>query len=253
MLRKGETVSGKSAETKQTGICHTLGISGIDTDKVREMLEGLTARYDDEIKVQEETGDTLVTVKACESGKEQKTAQLIAEIRSIIGEEYVYGVDIGGIEYALVARLREKGLKIATAESLTGGMVSESITRVPGASEVLECGVCSYSNRIKHEILGVSEEMLEKYTEYSAQTACEMAQGVRRLSGADIGAATTGIAGPGGGSAERPVGLVYVGISTKDRTFAKKLLLSRGQPDEREKIRILACKNALYLAWRELG
>ena len=234
-------MSGKTEMTMQKDGIHTLKIFGMDTEKVRGLLEDIAEKYQDvSVRIQEDAGETYA-------------AQLIAETGSVIGQEYVYGVDIGGLEYALVARLKEKGMKIATAESLTGGMVSESITRVPGASGVLECGVCSYSNRIKHEILGVSEETLEKYTEYSAQTACEMAQGVRSLSGADIGVATTGIAGPGGGSKERPVGLVYVGISTKDRTFAKKLLLSRGQPDERENIRILACKNALYLAWRELG
>ena len=110
----------------------------------------------------------------------------------------------------LVKELKNRGLKIASAESLTGGMVSEYITKVSGASEVFECGICSYSNRIKHEILGVSEETLENYTEYSYQTACEMAQGVRRLSGADIGISTTGIAGPSGGTEEKPVGTVYI-------------------------------------------
>ena len=247
-------MSGKTEMTMQKDGIHTLKIFGMDTEKVRGLLEDIAEKYQDvSVRIQEDAGETYVTAFPCGSSAENNAAQLIAETGSIIGQEYVYGVDIGGLEYALVARLKEKGMKIATAESLTGGMVSESITRVPGASGVLECGVCSYSNRIKHEILGVSEETLEKYTEYSAQTPCEMAQGVRSLSGADIGVATTGIAGPGGGSKERPVGLVYVGISTKDRTFAKKLLLSRGQPDERENIRILACKNALYLSWRELG
>ncbi|MBQ8134413.1 MAG: CinA family protein [Clostridia bacterium] len=152
------------------------------------------------------------------------------------------------IQETLVSVLKSKKLKIATAESLTGGMISKMITEVSGASAVLECGICSYSNRIKHEILGVSSETLEKYTEYSAQTACEMAEGVRKLSGADIGISTTGIAGPGGGSEEKPVGLVYIGISSKLGTFSEKLLLGNGAEKERELIREQTARKALETA-----
>ncbi len=135
----------------------------------------------------------------------------------------------------LVDLLKEKGLKVATAESLTGGLVSERITSVAGVSEVFECGVCSYSNRIKHEVLGVPSEVLEKYTEYSAETAVEMAKGIRCISGADIGISTTGMAGP-----------------TENNTFAKELHLSEGLPDEREKIRFLSSSYALYYALKEI-
>ncbi len=148
----------------------------------------------------------------------------------------------------LVELLKEKGLKVSTAESLTGGLVSKRITEISGASQIFECGVCSYSNRIKHEILGVPSEVLEKYTEYSAETAVEMAKGIRRLSGADIGISTTGMAGPTGDN----VGLVYIGISTEKNTFAKELHLSEGLPDEREKIRFLASCYALYYALEEI-
>lgn len=98
---------------------------------------------------------------------------------------------------------------IATAESCTGGLLSEMITSVPGASKVFEFGVCSYSNRIKHSILGVDQNILDKYTEVSEQTAAAMAEGMKRLSGADIAVSVTGIAGPGGGTPEKPVGIVY--------------------------------------------
>ena len=152
------------------------------------------------------------------------------------------------IQEVLVLALKRKHLKIATAESLTGGMISKMITEVSGSSAVLECGICSYSNRIKHEILGVSMETLEKYSEYSAQTACEMADGVRKLSGADIGISTTGIAGPGGGSEKKPVGLVYIGISSKLGTFSQKLLLGSGAENERELIREQTAQKALEKA-----
>ena len=156
------------------------------------------------------------------------------------------------INRKFVEVLKAKGLKAATAESLTGGLVSKRITEISGSSEVFECGICSYSNRIKHEILGVPSDILEKYTEYSSETAVAMAEGVRRLSGADIGISTTGIAGPNGGTPEKPVGLVYVGISTKNHSFAKELHLSQNLPDEREKIRSEASSYALYYAFKEL-
>ena len=149
------------------------------------------------------------------------------------------------IQMKLVEALKEKGLKAATAESLTGGLISKRITEISGSSEVFECGICSYSNRIKHDILGVPNDILEKYTEYSSETAVAMAEGVRKLSGADIGISTTGIAGPNGGTAEKPVGLVYVGISTKNHSFAKELHLSRNLPDERDKIRFAASSYAM--------
>lgn len=161
--------------------------------------------------------------------------------------------EIAELSSQLVDLLKSKKMHISSAESLTGGMVSESITAVPGASEVIECGVCSYSNRIKHELLGVSLEALEKYTEYSIQTACEMADGVRRLSGADIGVSTTGIAGPSGALPGKPVGFTCIGISTAENTYAKEFIFGSGSGCERELIRKLAVINALKNAVEELG
>ncbi len=161
--------------------------------------------------------------------------------------------EIAELSSQLVDLLKSKKMHISSAESLTGGMVSESITAVPGASEVIECGVCSYSNRIKHELLGVSLETLEKYTEYSIQTACEMADGVRRLSGADIGVSTTGIAGPSGALPGKPVGFTCIGISTAENTYAKEFIFGSGSGCERELIRKLAVINALKNAVEELG
>ena len=154
------------------------------------------------------------------------------------------------IENRLVELLKEKGMKVSCAESLTGGLVSKLITDVPGASTVFECGVCSYSNRIKHEVLGVSDETLSSCTEYSEECASEMAEGVRRLSGADIGISTTGIAGPGGGTEEKPVGTVYVGISTKNVTMPRKLYL--GELGTREEIRRASALCALFLCYETL-
>ena len=155
---------------------------------------------------------------------------------------------ISDLPAQLVHELTERNLKIASAESLTGGMISELITSVAGSSAVFECGICSYSNRIKHEILGVSEKTLEEYTEYSFLTAEEMAEGVRRISGADIAVSTTGIAGPGGYSEEKPVGLVYVGISADNYRKSYEFRFSEGLENEREFIRQKAANAALSIA-----
>lgn len=195
-------------------------------------------------------GEVLLRVTASAESDEkgyELIEPIIEKVRAVIGDEYIYGIDVGNLQTALVKLLHKKNLKIATAESLTGGLVSERITEVSGASGVFECGICSYSNDIKHNVLGVSQETLDKFTEYSAETALEMAKGVRRISGADIGIATTGIAGPNGGTDEKPVGLVYVAVDSDNYSEAKKLLLSRGFAEERELIRYLASSHALYL------
>ncbi len=134
-------------------------------------------------------------------------------------------LDADTLQERVVEKLMRKNLKISTAESCTGGLLSERITAVSGASEVFDCGICSYSNEIKHKILGVSQETLSVLGAVSSETAMQMAEGVRRISGADIGVSTTGIAGPTGGTPEKPVGLVYVGICTDKKTYALRLSL----------------------------
>ena len=150
----------------------------------------------------------------------------------------------------LVNALTKKKLRVATAESCTGGLVSGAITSVSGASGVFDCGVCSYANRIKHKIVGVREETLNTYGAVSDRTASEMARGIRLLAGADIGISTTGIAGPLGGSVYKPVGLVYIGVSTANGLRAEKMLLGENNAD-RERIRELAVTAALYFALKE--
>ena len=163
-------------------------------------------------------------------------------------EEHVYGVDIGSLQAAVVREYRAKKLTLAVAESCTGGVVSKRITEIPGASEIFLCGLCTYANEMKEKILGVSHQTLEQYGAVSEQTAREMARGVRLASGASVGVSTTGIAGPGGGSAEKPVGLVYVGIDSESYSDVLRLTLGRGYKEEREYIRYVAASHALNLA-----
>lgn len=125
-------------------------------------------------------------------------------------------------EEKLVSILKGKKLKVATAESCTGGLIAKRITDVSGSSTVFECGIVSYSNRIKHEILGVSEETLKDFGAVSEETAREMVAGVMKISGADMAVAVTGIAGPESDDTKKPVGLVYIAFSNgKDITVRK--------------------------------
>ena len=152
----------------------------------------------------------------------------------------------------VVSKLRELGLKVATAESCTGGLISERITRVSGPSEVFDCGVCSYANEIKTKVLGVSEETLTVLGAVSAETAIQMAEGVKKLSGADIAVSTTGIAEQTGGTAEKPVGLVFMGVCTKDKAYAIKLLLGgANSQNNRATIRRAASDAALFTVLSE--
>ena len=160
------------------------------------------------------------------------------------------GLDRDTLEMTAVAALKSRAMKVATAESCTGGLLSERITRVSGASEVFDCGVCSYANAVKAKVLGVSGETLRTVGAVSPETAVQMAQGVRLLADADIGISTTGIAGPTGGSPDKPVGLVYLGVSTRKTSYAVRLLLGgEGQTNPRGEIRRLATDAALFTVW----
>ena len=141
----------------------------------------------------------------------------------------------------LVELLKARGLTCATAESCTGGGVGSAITAVPGSSAVFAGGVISYSNEVKRDVLGVSAESLEAHGAVSAEVAAEMAVGARRLLKTDLAVSLTGIAGPDGGSAEKPVGLVWFGLATAQGVRTEKAIF-RG---DREGIRRNAVVHAL--------
>lgn len=141
----------------------------------------------------------------------------------------------------LVALLRARGLTCATAESCTGGGVGSAITSVPGSSAVFSGGVISYSNEVKNRVLGVSQETLNTVGAVSSETAIQMARGARELTRADIAVSITGIAGPDGGSEEKPVGLVWFGIASEAGERAEKAIF-RG---DRARIREQAVIHAL--------
>ena len=141
----------------------------------------------------------------------------------------------------LVALLKAKNLTCATAESCTGGGVGSAITAVPGSSAVFAGGVISYSNEVKHAVLGVSADDLERVGAVSREVAEQMAAGVRRLLKTDLAVSLTGIAGPDGGSAEKPVGLVWFGLASAEGVRSEKAIF-RG---DRARVREQAVVHAL--------
>lgn len=152
------------------------------------------------------------------------------------------------LEYIVGEILCKNNLTVATAESCTGGMVASKLISYPGISQVFLEGAVTYSNEAKIKRLGVKIETLNKYGAVSEETAREMAKGIAIASGSDIGIATTGIAGPGGGTEEKPVGLVYIGVYIKGRTIVSKFIFK----GDREEVRVQSSMNALDLLKREL-
>ena len=155
---------------------------------------------------------------------------------------------IDELKIKLYNALREKNLTLSTAESCTGGMIGAFITSIPGISSYYGYGFVTYSNEAKQKLIGVRGETLEKFGAVSAETVLEMAEGALRVSGADIAVSVSGIAGPGGGSEKKPVGLVYIGYAQKEKRLFKKLNLS----GDRDLVRLLTVKNVLELIVKQL-
>ena len=144
--------------------------------------------------------------------------------------------------------LKQKKLTVATAESCTGGLIANSLTNISGSSEYFDIGIISYSNKAKIDLLDVSEDILKKYGAVSNQVAESMARGVKDKSNVDIGISTTGIAGPTGGTKDKPVGLVYIGISSQKNTIVKKFQFNGNRLENKEK----TCNGALKMLFNFL-
>ncbi len=182
--------------------------------------------------------------KSAEEG-ERMMAPLIDEIKETLGS-VVYSIDDQELHEVCAALLREHGATLAVAESCTGGMIASKLVSVPGISAHFIEGAVTYSNDAKIRRLGVRPETLAAHTAVSAETAREMAEGIRRTSGASLGVATTGIAGPDGGTVEQPVGLVYIALASESGTAVQELRLT----GSRERIRNVASLHALNLIRR---
>ncbi|MGL5352881.1 MAG: CinA family protein [Clostridium sp.] len=151
------------------------------------------------------------------------------------------------IEFIVSKLLCSKKLSIATAESCTGGMIASKLIGYPGISEVFVEGAVTYSNEAKVRRLGVKSETLDKFGAVSYETALEMVEGICREASSEVGISTTGIAGPGGGSVEKPVGLVYIGVKVIENIVVEKYIFN----GSREEVRSSATRKALEML-REL-
>lgn len=165
-------------------------------------------------------GESILRITA-KAKTEDEAKTLIAPVKAALRERLgaaVYAEGETNMQTVVAQLLLSKHLTIAVAESCTGGLLTSALVEYPGISEVLLEGCVTYSNQAKMHRLGVQAQTLDQYTAVSPQTAAEMAEGIAKTSGADIGISTTGIAGPDGGTADKPVGLVYIGLSIKGKT-----------------------------------
>ena len=194
--------------------------------------------------------DTILRITA-KASSEKECIELIKpieeEIKSILGE-YIYGEDEDSLESVVSKLMINKKLNIGVAESCTGGMIASTLISYPGISEVFNEGAVTYSNEAKIRRLGVKEETLEKFGAISFEVAKEMCEGIAKTSQSNIGVSTTGIAGPSGGTEEKPVGLVYIGVTINNRTIVEKHIFK----GSRERIRRRATLTAINLLRKEL-
>ena len=192
--------------------------------------------------------DLRVTVKGLPPERASVlVADAILKLKSRVGA-YAYGEDDADLAAVVLDRCRELKLTLGVAESCTGGMLGERLTSIPGSSDVFLGGVIAYHNDVKKELLGVTADALEKHGAVSEQVALQMAAGIRERTGADVGVSVTGIAGPGGGTPEKPVGLIWVAVNASD---AKARRFHVG--GDRAEIRQRAAQAALEMVRRALS
>ena len=228
-------------------VSHTVRTMGIGESAMAEICADLLEKENPTVAPYAKKGEALLRVTAKAQSREEAEElciPVIEEIKKRLGG-CVYGIDSESIEQRVVELLKEKNMTVATAESCTAGYISKRITDIAGASSVFGYGAVTYSNEIKHKVLGVREETLAQFGAVSEQTAREMAAGIRRVSGADIGISVTGIAGPGSDGTDKPVGLCYIALDTEDKQICEKIETGR---NDREYNRYVTGSRALNLA-----
>jgi nicotinamide-nucleotide amidase len=227
-------------------ISHNIRTFGIGESAMAETVSDLLELKNPTVAPYAKDGEALLRVTAMADDEEQTEklcAPIIADIEKRLGN-YIYGIDVTSIEEAVVELLKKNNLKVAAAESCTGGLISKRIVDIPGASGVFDCGIISYANDIKQKVLGVSADDLQKYGAVSEQVAAQMAQGALRISGADIAVSVTGIAGPDNEGTHKPAGLIYIGLADKENVWVKKLNTGR---KDRDYNRFVSASNALNM------
>lgn len=226
-------------------VSRNVNLFGIGESAVAEKLDKLLCEsLNPTVAPYCKEGEVRLRVTAKAESMGVATDMCNVTVREILDSDvgkFVYGIDAESMEKVLVDKLHEKALTLSAAESCTGGLIAKRITDVPGCSDVFFGGCVTYTNEVKQRLLGVRAETLGKYGAVSYQTAVEMAKGVRERTGSDIGISATGIAGPGGGTEEIPVGTVFLGISSRYGENFRKLSLSDKR--SREYIRIVSATN----------
>lgn len=242
LLDKAESTI-KSKTLRLFGIGESIMSTKIDT-LIKDSTNPTVAPYAKE-------SDVILRVTAKGKDKEECVKLInpvIKEIKNVLGD-YIYAEEEKDSMQSVVAKLLcDKKLTISTAESCTGGLVASSLIEYPGISDIFMEGAVTYSNEAKMRRLGVKKETLDKYGAVSRETAEEMAIGIAREAKTNIGLSTTGIAGPGGGTLEKPIGLVYIGIYINGKTKVERLELS----GTRDKVRRRATLNALNILRKEI-
>lgn len=229
-----------------------LRIFGIGESTLEEMIMDLVDKQEDvTIATYAKMGEVTVRL-TCKSKLSEEGFNKICpfeeEIIKRLGS-YVYSTENENLEKVVARMLLDNNLTIAIAESCTGGLICSKLVSVSGISKAFNRGIVSYSNDSKIEDLGVNKDTIKNFGAVSKETAIEMAEGVQKLAGSDIGVSITGIAGPGGGTAKKPVGLMYIALAYKGNTVYKKLNLS----GDRERIINVASLHTFDLIRRQIG
>jgi nicotinamide-nucleotide amidase len=223
-----------------------LGESTVE-DKLLPLIDG---QVNPTIATYAKRGEIEVRVTASGGSLDETTAILqpvVNQIRTLFGHS-VFSIEGESLAQVVGNELIKRGMTLSVAESCTGGLLAGSLTDVPGISSVLEAGFVTYSNDAKVSLLGVCEETLKEYGAVSSQTAEEMVRGLKKKTGADVVVSITGIAGPGGGSNLKPVGLVYIGLAYYDDVQVHKFNLH----GDRSRVRTYSVLNALDLIRKKL-
>ena len=204
---------------------------GLGESFLAERIAEWEGALPEHIKLAYLPGLSQVRLRLTAYGEDRNTLQrenraLADRLKPLIGD-HIFGFGDDDLEVVLGRALKERGLTISVAESCTGGHLAHMLTSVPGSSAYFKGGVVAYANEIKEQELQVNSDTILTYGAVSEQTVTEMAQGVRKVMGTDIGVATSGIAGPDGGTPEKPVGTVWIAYADKQKTIARKLQLSK--------------------------
>lgn len=217
----------------------TISLYGISEVQAKDVLEDIIKKKEADIKILTKEGEVQIIVSASADTEDEAKAVIKPVSREIKKRFPDSALAVNdkknlSLEKKLVKLLEKNDFSISTAESCTGGLLSARIINVPGASEVFKEGMVTYTNKSKRKRLDVSKSTLKKYGAVSKQTAKEMAAGIAFNSDSDAALSITGIAGPDGGTEEKPVGLVYIGLYVKGKILAEEFHFSGNRQEIRE-------------------